>query len=311
MSFLSIVGHAKAIAILHKQLETKRIPGGYLFAGPRGVGKLTTALSFACTLNCSSGGDDECDICRRIHERNYPDVEVIDYEWQSQAVKKDKEKKRKTIGIEAIQQLQYRVSLKPMEYGWKIFIIDRAETMTPEAANSFLKILEEPPKQTVFILVTENESRLLATIRSRCQIIRFGFLSKNDFSTVLSTHGMQKRDQYWFADGSPGQAIEAGVEGKNDLDHLMPLWDMISQGNMLDVLQEVQKEYNTNDEIASLLNNLLIIAKQHFRKERAHDDCAVSMLFKAQQRLRINANAKLLRDVTLIKLTRGAVCRSL
>lgn len=309
MSFKAIAGHHKAIKMLRKQIDNNRVPGGYLFVGPHGVGKLTAALSFASALNCASGGDDACNICRRIQGKNFPDVQIIDYDWQMNMEGKEEERKRKTLGIKTILKLQYYVSLKPMEGMWKIFIIDRAHTMTPEASNCFLKILEEPPDQTVFILIADNESQILPTIRSRCQLIRFGYLNKKDFNLIIKKNGITRPDMYSCMDGSPGRALETGLEGMEDLDHVMPLWEMIHNGKMLDVLTDAQREYNTNEEIKNLLNNLLLIAKQEFRNYEDHADRALSIICRALKRLNVNANAKLIRDVTLIQLARGGVCR--
>ncbi|MBD3272547.1 MAG: AAA family ATPase, partial [Elusimicrobia bacterium] len=156
MSFDRIIGHKRSIDILNKHIANQRLAHAYLFCGPHGVGKASTAKAFARSLQCPNNGDDNCPICKRIDENNYSDVEIVDYDWQAQAVarnKKQRTSQRQTLGIDAIHVLQTHVSLKPMEGKYKIFIIDHADTMTPEAVNSFLKILEEPPSHTIFVLI--------------------------------------------------------------------------------------------------------------------------------------------------------------
>ncbi len=305
MSFNSIRGHRKAIDILQRQIKNGRLPGGYLFCGPRGVGKATTAVSLASAMHCTAGGDDGCIVCKRIRDKNFPDVEFIDYEWQMNVETKPKPLKRKTIGIDAIKELQHRVSLKPMEGTWKIFIIDRADTMTTDASNCFLKILEEPPNHTLFILVADNESRILPTIRSRCQIVRFGYLNRKDFSSVMKKSGLTHPDLYEITDGAPGVGVEYGAENLEDMENIMLLWQKMLHGDLVEVLSTAQREYNSREEIEYLFEQLLFPAKKRLRNQCGKWDSTVVRIMQALTHIRKNINARLVRDVTLINLTRG------
>lgn len=155
-----VIGQERAIGFLRRALESQRFPHAWLFVGPRHVGKLTLALDLACALNCR--GEEKpcgsCSACQRILSGNYPDVQLI-------------ERRDKEIGIAQIRGLQQWVSLKPYEGGQRVFIINGAEYLSEEASNCFLKVLEEPPAATVFILLAETSEALLPTIVSRCQRI--------------------------------------------------------------------------------------------------------------------------------------------
>ncbi len=153
-----VIGQEKAVRLLQRALEGQRFPHAWLFVGPKHVGKLTLALDLACALNCL--GEEKpcgnCSPCRRTLSGNHPDVQLI-------------ERQDKEIGIAEIRELQQSVSLKPYEGNFRVFIINGAQYLSEEASNCFLKVLEEPPPATVFILLTQDADSLLPTIVSRCQ----------------------------------------------------------------------------------------------------------------------------------------------
>jgi DNA polymerase-3 subunit delta' len=203
MKFSEIIGQEVAVNILKKSIENNRCAHAYLFAGPDGVGKRTTAIAFAKALNCRSSSSDgcgRCDSCRKIEKGTHPDVELISAREGGL-----------TISIDQIRKLQRRVSYKPLEGNWKVYIIDDAASATEEAANCLLKTLEEPPPQVILILITDNIYRLLSTVRSRCQLILFKQIPRTLIEKML-------RDQYnvtpdearslaWHSSGSIGRAL--------------------------------------------------------------------------------------------------------
>ena len=171
-----IVGHEQIITQLHRAIQSNRIAGAYLFAGATGVGKEAIAIHFAKSINCLESGDNACGTCiscRKTDVGNHPDTQVVSPSgaW---------------IRIDQIRELQKRIVYRPLEGVRKIVILREAERMNLEAANCLLKTLEEPPAESVLILLTANLDALLPTIRSRCQIIKFNPLPPNELAVYLN-----------------------------------------------------------------------------------------------------------------------------
>jgi DNA polymerase-3 subunit delta' len=170
VAFKDIVGNKGTKRILHLALERGRAPNSLVFAGPDGVGKSVMALTLAKALNCARLTTDSCDACPSclaIEAGNHPDVMTISAEAQ----------KLKVEQTELVKQMAY---LRPMTGKRRVFIIDDAKDMTPEAANSLLKVLEEPPAFTHIILLTDSPHLLLPTIRSRCRILSFALIGREE-----------------------------------------------------------------------------------------------------------------------------------
>ena len=174
MSLFDVLGQRKAAEILHESLKHQRVAHAYIFAGPKGVGKAKMALEFAKALHCDSKNHDacnQCSSCTRIEHYNHQDVIWIKPE-------------RNSIKIEQIRQLQKGFQYKALE-NYKVFIIENAELLTRESANSLLKLLEEPGSPMVAVLLAENPHQLLPTIRSRCQVIHFSHLDPYSMVEML------------------------------------------------------------------------------------------------------------------------------
>ncbi len=148
---------------LIKSIKEDNISHGYIFEGSKGIGKLSMAIFFAKSLLCKDFNNEPCDKCSsciKINSMNHPDLHIISSDDRS-------------IKREEIDVLISSVSQKPYESDRKIYIINNSEDMTMQAANTFLKTLEEPAGNTTMILLTENSNLLISTIVSRCQIIKF------------------------------------------------------------------------------------------------------------------------------------------
>ncbi len=154
-----VIGQDKILSLLDYSLKTNAIAHAYLLVGPRHVGKRTLAINLAQALNCdgSEVPCGECRSCQRIREGKHPDVTPIGLDSRTE------------ISIDDIRGLQHLANLPPYEGRCKLFVIDEAEYLSTEAANSLLKILEEPPPSVVWLLLAAEEDRLLPTIVSRCQ----------------------------------------------------------------------------------------------------------------------------------------------
>jgi DNA polymerase-3 subunit delta' len=154
-----VIGQDTIISLLNYSFKTNAIAHAYLLVGPRHVGKGTLAINLAQALNCD--GPElpcgQCRSCQRILEGKHADVTPIGLDSKTE------------ISIDDIRGLQRLANLPPYEGKCKVFIIDDAEYLSTEAANSLLKILEEPPPRVVWLLLAAEEEHLLPTITSRCQ----------------------------------------------------------------------------------------------------------------------------------------------
>lgn len=184
MALNNVVGQNKIADMLLNSIKNNRISHAYIFSGSKGVGKSKMALEFAKALNCQGEGVDACGICpncRRIEHHNFQDVIIIGPEGNS-------------IKIDQIRQLQKDLNYKLSGSKRKVIIIENADKMTNEAANSLLKFLEEPSSSIVTILLVENIYQLIETIKSRCQVIYFPPLNPDSITKVLVNDGYKEGD---------------------------------------------------------------------------------------------------------------------
>jgi DNA polymerase-3 subunit delta' len=163
---------------INRIMAKNRMAHAYLFEGAKGAGKKEMAEYFAQSLFCQSSEGNEpcldCNECIRIQNRNHPDVHWIEPEGAS-------------IKIEQVRNLQKEFSYRGLETNKKVYIIDQIESMTTQAANSLLKFLEEPHPGTVALLLTEQRQRILPTILSRCQEMKFPPPSPTQMIEKLAT----------------------------------------------------------------------------------------------------------------------------
>lgn len=183
MSFDSILGQELPKQILSRALENGSIAHAYLFFGPESIGKRLTALEFARALNCEQSGPQSacghCNSCSKIDRGLHPDIFIVE------PVKSTPTARESLIKIDPIRNLQRKLSYLPYEGRSKVAIIDGAESMNLQAANTFLKTLEEPPGQTIIIMIASNPNLLLPTIISRCQALKFHALSTSQVKEIL------------------------------------------------------------------------------------------------------------------------------
>jgi DNA polymerase III subunit delta' len=199
-SFEHIIGQENAIGALQAAIHGGKLAHAYLFAGPAGVGKYTTAIALAQLLNCTeSTGCGQCLACEKIANQTHPDVTTLRPDGRS-------------IKIDAVRQLEELLAYAPHEGRRRLVIIDEAEKLTLAAANAMLKSVEEPRSATVFIFVTGAAHQLVATLRSRCQRLRFSPLSTQHTLEIVRRHDSSGEEIHGaavaLAEGSPGRALE-------------------------------------------------------------------------------------------------------
>jgi DNA polymerase-3 subunit delta' len=180
MPFSDVIGHARPLAFLQTALRQDRLAHAYLFYGDEGIGKRLVALRLAQAIHCESGdGTDACGACRacrQIEAQTYPDFFVIEPE-HDQAYPQ--------IKLEQIRAIEQQIVYHPFVGRKKIFLIDDAHRMTLSAANALLKTLEEPPAHSLLLLISSRPWALPATVRSRCQALRFAPPTRSEVETAL------------------------------------------------------------------------------------------------------------------------------
>jgi DNA polymerase III subunit delta' len=177
MGFEQIVGHPKQLETLRLALAHGRLHHAYLFVGPAGVGKKTIGTSLAKAIHCSVAIGDfcgQCADCARIQDANHPDVRFI----EPLAGKKE-------ISIQQIRELEKELNLRSFSGNKKIAILDPATMMNLPAQNALLKTLEEPPRDSLLILIASNLGGLLPTLRSRCLRVSFVPLTRDQVAAFL------------------------------------------------------------------------------------------------------------------------------
>lgn len=263
-----IIGQPMAIKILKSALPPGMPANSYLFIGPEGVGKKTAAFAWAASLFCHSlSGGDACGLCPtcvKIKSGNFPDFTFI-----KPTVHKDKVKEE--INIDDIRELILSLAYKPYEAPRKIVILDGIDQMNTQAASAFLKTLEEPPGDTILILVAVNLNMQLPTIISRCQIIRFHPVPFREMTNFLTEQrGMdenQARAAAAICKGSPGLVDTFEEDKKIRAEAMSMLKDAntASAGAIYNIARELDKKANRKRAdrllpvIQELIRDMLIV----------------------------------------------------
>jgi DNA polymerase-3 subunit delta' len=190
MALGEIIGHRRQLEILRLALKSGRLHHAYLFVGPEGIGKRTLAIALAKAVHCSDSSDDFCGSCvncRRIADGNHPDVRIIEL----LAGKKE-------ISIQQVREFERELNYRSFTGKRKIMIVDPATLMNLASQNALLKTLEEPPQDSLMILIAPSAGGLLPTVRSRCLRISFAPLARSDVVQYLRTQQGMSGDEVEF-----------------------------------------------------------------------------------------------------------------
>ena len=203
--FSEIAGESDIVKTLKNSLDNDRLSHAYLFSGPRGVGKTTSARLIAKGVNCLKNGVsstpcNECENCREIDNGSFIDLIEIDA--------------ASNRGIDEIRELKDKINYQPSKGRKKIYIIDEVHMLTKEAFNALLKTLEEPPEHVIFILATTEPDKILPTIISRCQRYDFQSLTYTEVKDKLSE--ICKNENVKIDDGSLGLIYESSGGSMRD-----------------------------------------------------------------------------------------------
>lgn len=209
--FNRLYGNGKAKERLSSAILSDTLNHALLICGPEGSGKRTLAAEICAALNCESKRSaltslpcGKCNNCRRIYEDNYPDIKKL-----------RRESSKATIGVEELRLLREDMFLSATESEYKIYIIEEADKMTPNAQNALLKVLEEPPRAVMIILLCEEADKILTTVKSRAQTVTMQRFSPTEIADYLISRGrIQSEDKaktvgdIMSADGRIGKAVD-------------------------------------------------------------------------------------------------------
>jgi DNA polymerase-3 subunit delta' len=192
----NVVGHEWAVQALAPSIATDHSAHAYLFTGPHAIGKTTLARALTQTLECTGETRPcgQCAACQKILRMRHPDVQIIegvppryDFDKDPPPPPRTSDAERRALRIRQIRDLEHFLARAPFEARWKIVILRRFEEAEEEAANAFLKTLEEPPTHTRLILTARDTSLLLPTIASRCQVFPLRPLAPAQIETALQS----------------------------------------------------------------------------------------------------------------------------
>jgi len=219
-TFDEIVGQEHITVTLKNAIERNRIGHAYLFSGPRGTGKTSTARIFAKALNCAEGPApvpcNHCDICNAISTDSLFDVIEIDA--------------ASNRGIDDIRDLREKVRVPPSQARYKIYIIDEVHMLTKEAFNALLKTLEEPPSYVIFMMATTEPQKLLSTILSRCQ--RFDFRRLTDEEIGGHIRDIAARENFTIDDDALATVVKNADGSMRDSISILDQLVSFSSGNV-------------------------------------------------------------------------------
>lgn len=234
----TLFGHGAAAETLAKSFASGRLAHAWMISGPRGIGKATLAYRFArhvlaagSTSEASLFGGVEvgaeadlplamspdAEVFRRVASRGHSDLLGLELEFDEK-----RKRMRSEIAIDQVRRLGPFFGLTAGEGGWRVAIIDSCDELNAKSANALLKILEEPPRLGLLLLVAHTPGRLLPTIRSRCRKLALGPLGEQDVDRLLLAHlpEVSEADRATLAraaEGSPGRALELAANGGLDL----------------------------------------------------------------------------------------------
>ena len=321
MLFSQVAGQEEIKASLIKSINNNQISHCYIFEGPKGMGKYELALIFAQSLLCEkfiSNPCNECLSCVKMNSENHPALHVINHEED-------------TIKREEIDALIESIYKKPYESERKIYIIKSAHEMTVQAANTFLKTLEEPPGDSLVILLTTNINLLLPTIVSRCQTIKFRNVSRETIKSYLKENCSAADEDAAIAAEYSGGILNKAVniiKGNDDIlnkrAEIINLFDKIINSDS-EIIYELENYFEDNKDnidifiensmiwirdIMFVQNNMdeLMINKDFNRLAKIHgqsmkrDSNLMELMQKTSDNIKSNVNYKLAIDNMLLKI---------
>ena len=214
---MTIIGHDKAVGEFRSAWDTRALHHAWLLAGPRGVGKASFAMAAARRILADAAGP-QCGLPGLETPDDHPAVRLVaaashpDMRWVERLPKEKGEGLARNISVKQVRELGEFLGLTPALSDWRVIVIDTVDELERAAANALLKMLEEPPPNTIFLLVSHAPGRLLPTIRSRCRRLGFDLLRNDAMTSILETclpdtPASERAALVPLAGGSAGRAL--------------------------------------------------------------------------------------------------------
>lgn len=294
----SIIGHENQLNRIERDIETGNLGHAYLLTGQNSVGKYTVASKMAGILQCENDFCHKCNICLQVEKGCH--IDTIEFKDNKESIK-----------IEEVRKLIERLNMT-RQARYKILLIQKLERMTIEAANSFLKILEEPPGRTIFIMTTDNVRGLLPTLLSRVRIVKFGSVSdtflKKNLTELYPDHDEKVINQVsLFSLGKTGKAIQL-MNNPDILANYLKVYhdvqNFLDHKNITDRFSYVE-ELIRDDKMVELFLDILthILRSKMLEGERAkHCTNMISLISEASILLKRNVNDRLVLENLMLSL---------
>lgn len=298
MKFSDLIGQKTVIQSLQNSISNQKIGHAYIFEGPEGIGKKTVAAIFAAALTCDDQSIEPCGNCRSCIKNeagNHPDIKIINGAGES-------------IGIDAVRELKKDIYIKPYEAGKKIYIIQEAQSMTVQAQNSLLKVLEEPPSYGMIILTTTNASLLLSTIRSRSILIRFRTHTYHEIEKFLTDeYPMLSEEKAFLAAFSGGvigraKTIAVSEEFKSVRERMADILMSLVDSSELNVIESVDYFVEHKDHAQVMLDIMVMWFRDVLFIKEIQDDSKLINLDWKNKLHRFSQRIKRDRVVRIIEL---------
>ena len=280
-AFENILGQPKVRELLRAAVAQDRVSHAYLFTGPAGSNKTLAAYAFAQAVLCPKGPGGPrggecgaCDACRRIMRRKHPDVRFFSPEGASGYL------------VDQIRDIVADTALSPIQAARKVYILDRVDLLGVQAANAFLKTLEEPPADVVLVLLGRTRESVLPTIVSRCQVVPFRHIPASEAAGILAQNTGASREKARIAIEACDGSITRGIEflKSNErlafrarvLETLALLrnaddWDLVGQAGELVVLAKAPLDVVRAAQEEELAENADFLAKSAIRQIEARN----------------------------------------
>lgn len=289
---MPIVGHKKIIRLLDRSIEKNAVAQAYLFSGPAHVGKFFVALEFARRLNGKELASD-LDITVLA-----PETETV-----KGAVRE------KGIKVEHIRDMQRKLNMTSYGEAYRIAIIDESQKLSQSVQNSLLKILEEPPRKCVIILIAQDEKKILPTVRSRCRILKFGLVSGEEMEDIPSI-GNQSGILFWSL-GRPGLAKKLSEDNREleKREALSKELDVLLASDVSDKFELAESLSKDSLKLAEKMNSWMVIFREillgRSRKSAITQQKSFEIILELEKAIKItaetNANPRLVLENLFLK----------